>query len=88
MADRDGDTARAPTSNRLPVSRAARRALEQSLHEAVGLGDQHLGPEHVLLALLRDERDVAVQALQALDCDPADLEASLGTSPARAGTSD
>ena len=88
MTRHDGDTARASTPERLPVSRAARRAFEQSLHEAVGLGDQHLGPEHVLLALLRDERDVAVLALQALDCDPAGLEASLGTSPARAGTSD
>ena len=55
----------------LSISRAARRALEQSLREAVGLRDDSLRPEHILRALLRDEGSVAFQALAALDVEPA-----------------
>jgi Clp amino terminal domain, pathogenicity island component len=59
MEDRGGGTASsaggaAAPAGRVRVSRAAREALEQSLREAVQLGDSHLGVEHLLLALLRD----------------------------------
>lgn len=48
------------------IGREARSVLEQSLREAVRLGDTRLGVEHLLLALLRDERGSAVGALDAL----------------------
>ena len=79
------DRAVAPTRRRgaepeeasVPVSRAARRALEQSLHEALRLGDGYLGPEHILLALLRDEGGVAVILLQDAGHSASDVEARL-----------
>lgn len=40
-------------ADHVPFSREAKAALEQSLQEALGLGDRHIGGEHLLLALLR-----------------------------------
>jgi Clp amino terminal domain, pathogenicity island component len=71
-----------------PVSRAARRALEQSLHEAIGRSDRHLGPEHLLLALLGEERGVARHVLGTLGIDVSAVEQGLERALAKAGTSD
>jgi hypothetical protein len=51
---------------RLPLSRRAREALEQAMREVVRLGDRQLGPEHLLLALLRDESAGALRVLAGL----------------------
>jgi Clp amino terminal domain, pathogenicity island component len=58
---------------RVRVSPAARAALEESLREAVRLGDSHLGVEHLLLALVRDEHSPAGRALTELGVPPAEL---------------
>jgi Clp amino terminal domain, pathogenicity island component len=58
--------------DRVRVSAEAREALEDSLREAIRLGDSHLGVEHVLLALLRDP-----------DSPSAELLAHLGVPPER-----
>jgi ATP-dependent Clp protease ATP-binding subunit ClpA len=58
-------------SGRVPVSEQARAALEQSLREAMRLGDSHLGVEHLLLALLRDPEEPAARLLAQLGV-PAD----------------
>jgi hypothetical protein len=50
-------------SSRLPLSKRARETLEQSLREAVDLGHQHLGSEHILRALVRDEKSGASRTL-------------------------
>ena len=63
---------------RIPISAAARDALEQSLREAQRLGHEHLGVEHLLLALLRDEEGGAVRALAAVGVSTDDLERCLG----------
>jgi hypothetical protein len=55
---------------RVPVSEQARAALEQSLREAVRLGDSHLGVEHLLLALLRDPGEPAARLLAQLGVPP------------------
>ena len=55
---------------RIPVSEQARAALEQSLREAVRLGDSHLGVEHLLLALLRDPEAPAARLLARLGVPP------------------
>jgi hypothetical protein len=55
---------------RVPVSEQARAALEQSLREAVRLGDSHLGVEHLLLALLRDPEAPAARLLGQLGVPP------------------
>jgi hypothetical protein len=65
------------TASRLPFSRRGRTALEQSLREAVRLGDDHLGVEHLLLALLRDPGSRAVQCLQRLEVAPVMVEDEL-----------
>jgi ClpA/ClpB-like protein len=80
------------TQGRLPISRAARRALEQSLHETVRLGHGHLGVEHVLLGVLREETGPAERLLAVFGTSPAAVEERLvellGRNQDRAGTSD
>src|SRR2546423_755741 len=61
----------------VPISAAARRVLEGSLREAARLGHGHLGVEHLLLSLLREEGG-ATRALAELGIAPDDLERCLG----------
>jgi hypothetical protein len=44
----------------------AREALEYAGQEAAAMGHPAVGPEHLLLALLRDDRGPAVEALEAV----------------------
>jgi hypothetical protein len=44
----------------------AREALEYAAQEAAAMGHPTVGPEHLLLALLRDDRGPAVEALEAV----------------------
>jgi ATP-dependent Clp protease ATP-binding subunit ClpA len=48
----------------------AKRALERARREALALGDQHIGVEHVLLGLLDPKNNMAVELLRRLDTDP------------------
>ena len=50
----------------IPFTRAAKKTLELTLREAIHLGDRAIGPEHMLLALLREGRGVAAEVLQAV----------------------
>lgn len=52
------------------VSPSARRILEGSLREAIKHGDGYIGVEHLLLALLSDSRNGAVQTLEQLRVTP------------------
>jgi ATP-dependent Clp protease ATP-binding subunit ClpA len=54
----------------LPVMPRAKRALERARREALALGDQHIGVEHVLLGLLDPKNNMAVELLRRLDTDP------------------
>jgi transposase-like protein len=69
-----GEPARRP----VPISPAARAALEHSLREAQRLGHEHLGVEHLLLALLHDADSGAVRALADVKVSLDDLERCLG----------
>jgi ATP-dependent Clp protease ATP-binding subunit ClpA len=60
-------------AGRVKVSPQARATLEESLREAVRLGDSHLGVEHLLLALLSDPRAPAGRLLAELGVHPADV---------------
>jgi ATP-dependent Clp protease ATP-binding subunit ClpA len=62
---------------RSPFSRAAKRALEQSLREAQALGDRFIGAEHVLLGLLADERAGSLALVRELGADPEKLRAAV-----------
>jgi ATP-dependent Clp protease ATP-binding subunit ClpC len=51
------------TSGQIPFTPRAKKVLELSLREALGLGHNYIGTEHVLLGLLREGEGVAVRIL-------------------------
>ena len=53
---------RSPTGH-IPFTPPAKKALELSLQEAVQLGHNYIGTEHLLLSLLREGEGVAAQVL-------------------------
>jgi ATP-dependent Clp protease ATP-binding subunit ClpC len=55
----------APTG-RLPFTPRAKKVLELSLREALQLGHNYIGTEHILLGLIREGEGVGAQVLQKL----------------------
>ncbi|SNT65833.1 ATP-dependent Clp protease ATP-binding subunit ClpC [Asanoa hainanensis] len=55
----------------IPFTPRARRVLELALREALQLGHAHIGPEHLLLGLVRDGGGVGAQVLERFDADAA-----------------
>ena len=76
VAQESGPTDK-PTSPRDGVSPHARRILEGSLREAVKRHEGYIGVEHLLLALLTDSRNGAVQTLEALKTTPQKIRRQL-----------
>jgi ATP-dependent Clp protease ATP-binding subunit ClpC len=87
-----------PSPPQLPMTPQARDALSNALREAIELGRTTVGPEHVLLALLRERDSVAVRVLRDAGVDPrrlreevaaladaADRPAAAAESPSPAG---
>lgn len=60
--------------SRLPLSKAARDALEQATNEVARRGDSQLETAHMLLALLRDPEANAAQILTGLGVSPPEVE--------------
>jgi hypothetical protein len=52
-----------PTNVDLPLSDESKRVLAYSAEEAEGLGHKHIGTEHLLLGLLREEKTFAAAIL-------------------------
>ena len=50
----------------IPFTPRAKKVLELSLREALQLGHNYIGTEHILLGLIREGEGVAVQVLEAL----------------------
>jgi hypothetical protein len=65
-----------PAAQPPEISRATRALLEQSLHESQRLCHGHLGPEHLLLALLHDDGP-GVELLTRLGATPGEVEAAV-----------
>jgi hypothetical protein len=82
LAERE--PARVGRGDRVSIGPRARAALEQSLREALLLNDSHLGVEHLLLALLRDERASAAYALEGLGVSTEAVEERLMRTLAKA----
>lgn len=59
------------------VSPHARRILEGSLREALNRHEGYIGVEHLLLSLLSDSRNGAVQTLETLKATPAQIRQRL-----------
>lgn len=57
------DRGRGSRGGHIPFTRGAKKALELSLREALALGHKHIGTEHLLLGLVRDERSSAARLL-------------------------
>jgi ATP-dependent Clp protease ATP-binding subunit ClpC len=58
-----------PSPAQLSTTPAARDALGNALREAIELGGTRVGPEHVLLAVLRERDGVAMRVLLGLGVD-------------------
>jgi dihydroneopterin aldolase len=56
--------------HRRPLTPRARRALELASEEALHLGHDYVGAEHLLLGLVRESKGVAAQVLYKLGVDP------------------
>lgn len=58
-----------PTTGHIPFTPRARKVLEFSMREALQLGHNYIGTEHILLGLLREGDGVAAQVLVKLGAD-------------------
>ena len=63
----------------------AKKSLELALREALARGDRHIGAEHVLLGLLRDERAEAVAVLGRTGASPAAVREAFSAEASRRG---
>jgi len=55
---------RIPTSVEVPISQECKRILNYAIEEAERLGHKHVSTEHLLLAILREEKCLAAEILQ------------------------
>src|SRR6266545_4114531 len=65
IEDRTTQRERISTSVDLPLSVEAKRVLAFAAEESDQLGHRHIGPDHLLLGLLREENSIAAQILSA-----------------------
>jgi ATP-dependent Clp protease ATP-binding subunit ClpC len=80
-------------SGHIPFTPRAKKVLELSLREALQLGHNYIGTEHILLGLLREGEGTAVKVLSRLKAEPAAvrqevierLQGYQGKEPATAG---
>jgi hypothetical protein len=57
------------TSGQIPFTPRAKKVLELSLREALSLGHNHIGTEHILLGLVRENEGVATRILASFGAD-------------------
>ena len=80
-------------SGHIPFTPRAKKVLELSLREALQLGHNYIGTEHILLGLIREDDGVAARVLVKLGADPSRvrqqviqlLHGDQGKEPAAAG---
>ena len=87
-----GEGSQAP-SGHIPFTPRAKKVLELSLREALQLGHNYIGTEHILLGLLREGEGTAVKVLSRLKAEPSAVRQEVidrlsgyqGKEPATAG---
>jgi ATP-dependent Clp protease ATP-binding subunit ClpA len=57
-------------SGQIPFTPRAKKVLELALREALGLGHNYIGTEHILLGLVRENDGVAMRILRDLGVNP------------------
>jgi ATP-dependent Clp protease ATP-binding subunit ClpC len=62
----------------IPFTPRSKKVLELSLREAVDLGHNHIGTEHLLLAILREGEGVAARILVELGADDEKVRHAVG----------
>ena len=62
-------TGESEPSGQIPFTPRAKKVLELSLREALQLGHNYIGTEHILLGLIREGEGVAAQVLAKLGAD-------------------
>ena len=68
---------RIPTSVEMPLSEDCKKALNLAAEESEGLGQRHVGTEHVLLGMLGVERSLAAHLLEARGLKAAEVRVQL-----------
>jgi len=66
-----------PQAGHIPFTPRAKKVLELSLREALDLGHDYIGTEHILLALAREGEGVAAQVLTALGAGEEQIRAKV-----------
>jgi ATP-dependent Clp protease ATP-binding subunit ClpA len=60
-----------PTTGQIPFTPRAKKVLELSLSEALNLGHNYIGTEHILLGLVRENQGVGARVLLDFNADAA-----------------
>ena len=66
-----------PVPSEIPFTPKAKRVFEQAFTEARSFGHKYIGPEHLLLGLLREGEGVAAKVLANLDVDLEEVRTQL-----------
>ncbi len=78
---------RRPKSGHIPFTPQAKKALENALREALQLGHDYIGAEHILLGIMRGRDSIAAQTLLALGAEPDQLRVQVSMLVAEIGPS-
>lgn len=70
-----------PTSQDMPLSEELKRVLAYAAEEAERLSHKHIGTEHLLLGLVREEEGLAAEILREAGCELAALRQKFGIVP-------
>jgi ATP-dependent Clp protease ATP-binding subunit ClpC len=62
----------------LPLSNECKRVLAYAMEEAERLGHKHIGPEHLLLGLMREEGCTAARLLKLQGADLEEIRKKIG----------
>ena len=65
------------TTGQIPFTPRAKKVLELALREALSLGHNYIGTEHILLGLLREEEGLAARVLESLDITVEEVRAQV-----------
>jgi Clp amino terminal domain, pathogenicity island component len=66
-----------PVPDHLPFTADSKRVLEMSLREAIRSGSRVIGPEHLLLGVLRDQKSPTAMCLAGLGVDRKRIEMAI-----------